>query len=33
MRADKGYFDVLYECTGVAAALAGGIAGDAAARA
>lgn len=24
--ADKGYFDVLYECTGVAAALAGGIA-------
>ena len=23
--ADKGYFDVLYECTGVAAALAGGI--------
>jgi L-idonate 5-dehydrogenase len=24
--ADKGYFDVMYECTGVAAALAGGIA-------
>jgi L-idonate 5-dehydrogenase len=24
--ADKGYFDILYECTGVAAALAGGIA-------
>jgi L-idonate 5-dehydrogenase len=24
--ADKGYFDVLYECTGVAAALAAGIA-------
>jgi L-idonate 5-dehydrogenase len=24
--AEKGYFDVLYECTGVAAALAGGIA-------